>query len=100
MAGGSHVAVIFDRRRQPPKQFHIFGLTRGREGYAFMGSWSAEGFLEREVSDQEEFAEMRLGDRADFERQRILLGGAPHVVQLEVAAQRDRPIRRLGDSEM
>src|SRR5690349_6215165 len=60
----AHVAVIFERGRQPPHQVLIFEFARGCEGDAAMRPRATERLFEGEVSDQRELAEMRLRDRA------------------------------------
>src|SRR5258708_15436667 len=65
-----------------------------------MRSRTAERIDEREVPDQPKSLVARAGDRPQLEREWIFLGGSPHVVELDIAAELHRPVERLRDSEM
>src|SRR5260370_27968127 len=65
-----------------------------------MRRWSAERFLQRRVGDQAKSPVARTDDRPQLEVQRIYLSRAPHVVELDIAADLHRPIEGLRDAEV
>src|SRR6202521_2933363 len=61
---------------------------------------SAEWLFQRQVGDQAKFFVGPADDRPQLERQGIFLGRAPHVCELDIAAELHRPLESLRDGEM
>src|SRR5258705_1918006 len=61
---------------------------------------SAEWILQGQVGDEAKFLVGPTHDRPQLERQRIFLSGAPHVGELDIAAELHRPFEGLRDREM
>src|ERR1019366_9985713 len=65
-----------------------------------MCAGAAERIHEREVADEGKFAEAGFQDWPKLQRERIFLSRKTHVVELDVAAELDRPIESLRYAEM
>ena len=52
----AHVAVVFQRRREPAKKLVVDNFARGVELHALMGSGAAERLFERKIRDDVEMS--------------------------------------------
>src|ERR1700731_982753 len=93
MRQSARLAIILKRRLQPAVD-PVTYLARRLEGHPLMRAGPAEGLVEGEVADDKKAAQTGLRDRHDVQLQRRTGRVAPHVLQLDVGAERHRP--RLG----